>query len=503
MNYEAWERELPEDYEHRGYLLSGIKDGFNIVDSENIQNYVEVENYRSATSEHSRAHVEKQIFTELENGRYRIVNNKSNIVSALGAIPKKNSPDVRLIHDASRPAGYALNDHAKTNHFKYQSIQDAVDLVTPECFFAKLDLSNAFRCVKIHKSNYKATGLKWRFTGDKYDTYLIDERLPFGASRSPGIFNAITQAVREIMKRKGYDTIICYLDDFLIVTQTHSECLQALNELLRLLRQLGFQINYNKIEGPTREITFLGILLNSTTMTLSIPEEKLNDVETTLKKILSLKKVTKREIQSLVGKLNWITQCVYGGRFHMRRLIDRSNTLKKPWHRTLVTIEMKKDILWWLSFMRIFNGSVPMIDCRPATPVSIDSCKRAGGAFYQGDFVHTQWKHEISMLPINYLEVLALEPAVLRWAPLWANKKVFIHSDNITACSIINRGSCKNPLVMDSLRRVFWLSAVFNFRLKAVYYRAAANHLADSASRLHQPGKLQTLFQGMSNSGYL
>ena len=484
-------------------MLSGIRDGFHIVDSVNITNYVEVENYRSATDESSRAHVERQIFTEIENGRYKIVNEKPHIVSALGAIPKKNSPDVRLIHDASRPSGFALNDFAKNNSFKYQSIQDAVDFVTPGCYFAKLDLSNAFRCVKSHRSNFKATGLKWRFQGDKHYTYLIDERLPFGARKSPEIFNSITQAVREMMKRKGYDTIICYLDDFLIVAQTHSECIQALNELLCLLRRLGFQINYKKLEGPTQKITFLGIVLNSITMTLSIPGEKLEDVASTMKSFMSCRKVTKRDIQSLVGKLNWITQCVYGGRFHMRRLIDKSNTLKKPWHRTHVTLEMKKDILWWLSFMQTFNGTMPMIDCRPATPCSIDSCKLAGGAFYQGDFVHTMWKPEIQSLPINYLEVLALEPAVTRWAPLWTNKKVFIHSDNQAACSIINRGSCRNPVVMDSLRRVFWLSAVFNFRLKAVYYRGASNFLADCVSRLHEPGKLQNLLQNMNNIGYI
>ena len=153
-----------------------------------------------------RAQVEKQILTELENGRYRISSERSNIVSAIGAIPKNNSSDVRLIHDASRPAGKALNDYATTNYFKYQSIQDAVGLVTPGCYFDKLDLANAYRCVKVHLSNFKATGFKWRFTGDKHYTYLIDERLPFGAARSPEIFNRITHAIREIMKRKGYDS---------------------------------------------------------------------------------------------------------------------------------------------------------------------------------------------------------------------------------------------------------------------------------------------------------
>ena len=153
--------------------------------------------------------------------------------------------------------------------------------------------------------------------------------------------------------------------------------------------------------------------------------------------------------------------------------------------------------------MRTFNGTMPMVDCRPATPVSIDACKLAGGAFYHGDIVHTPWTKELLSLPINYLEVLALEPAVVLWAPLWRNKKVYIHCDNVTACSIINKGSCKNSQVMDSLRRVFWYSAVFTFRLRAVYYRCVSNRLADGASRLHEPGGLHRLLQIMSNTGHI
>ena len=354
--------------------------------------------------------------------------------------------------------------------------------MTPDCYFAKIDLANAYRSVKLHPSNFKATGLKWQFKGEKTFTYLIDERLPFGAAKSPEIFNHITQAVREIM------------------AQSYDECLETLNELLRLLRKLGFHINYSKIEGPTCELVFLGILLNSVNMTLTIPEPKLTEIETSMKRFLVSRKVSKRDIQSLVGKLNWVTQCIYGGRFHLRRLINKSNKLRKPWHRTR---DMKLDLLWWLSFMRTFNGTMPMVDCRPATPVSIDACKLAGGAFYHGDFVHTPWTKELLSLPINYLEVLALEPAVVRWAPLWRNKKVYIHCDNVTACSIINKGSCKNSQVMDSLRRVFWYSAVFNFRLRAVYYRGVSNRLADGASRLHEPGGLHRLLQIMSNTGHI
>ena len=149
------------------------------------------------------AQVESQILTEIQNGRYRIVDHKPCIVSALGAIPKRDSNKIRLIHDASRPTGETLNDYATIDHFQYQSVQDAVDLVTPGCFFARLDLANAYPSVKIHKSNFKATGLKWRFNNDKHFTYVIDERLPFGASRSPRSFLQLRKLLERLWQRKA------------------------------------------------------------------------------------------------------------------------------------------------------------------------------------------------------------------------------------------------------------------------------------------------------------
>jgi hypothetical protein len=56
---------------------------------------------------------------------------------------------------------------------------------------------------------------------------MIDQRLPFDASCSPEIFNKITQAVREIMVYKGFKTIVCYLDDFLIIAKSYDECQTA------------------------------------------------------------------------------------------------------------------------------------------------------------------------------------------------------------------------------------------------------------------------------------
>ena len=40
---------------------------------------------------------------------------------------------------------------------------------------------------------------------------------------------------------------------------------------------------------------------------------------------------------------------------------------------------------------------------------------------------------------------------------------------------------------MQSLRRIFWLSCTFNFKIKAIYFPGVENVLADTVSRLHEP----------------
>ena len=199
------------------FILDGIRNGFIITDPDQIPNYVELDNYKSATCLKNKKKVELQIKCEIDNLRYIIPDFKPKIVSALGAIEKKNSDSVRLIHDCSCHVGNAVNDFYAHDPFRYQSLQDAVDLIKPCYFLAKLDLASAYRSVRIHPSNYTATGLKWTFDGDTSPTYLVDTRLPFGASASPGIFHQLGQAVRHMLKRLNVRLVVNYLDDYLLM----------------------------------------------------------------------------------------------------------------------------------------------------------------------------------------------------------------------------------------------------------------------------------------------
>ena len=82
--------------------------------------------------------------------------------------------------------------------------------------------------------------------------------------------------------------------------------------------------------------------------------------------------------------------------------------------------------------------------------------------------------------------MLAIYFAAKHWAPSWSGQHIVIHSDNTTAVSILNKGSCKNKVVMGFLRELFWLSAIYNFRITAKHIPGHKNVIADAISRLHE-----------------
>ena len=71
--------------------------------------------------------------------------------------------------------------------------------------------------------------------------------------------------------------ILNYIDDFLIFG--HKEkCHQGFERLHVLLEQLGFTISHHKTVSPSQKVVCLGISIDTTTFTTSIPPEKLHKI---------------------------------------------------------------------------------------------------------------------------------------------------------------------------------------------------------------------------------
>ena len=235
-------------------------------------------------------------------------------------------------------------------------------------------------------------------------------------------------------------------------------------------------------------------------MTLALPQDKLVDLRNTIDKFWAKSRVTKRELQSLVGKLNWASVVIPWGRSFSRRLIDRILQLRAPAHRTRVTKDMRLDLNWWANALRCCNGHREMIDSRPALPLSIDACNAAAWAYFAGMPLYTPFHQWAESEHVNAKEILALLPPAGWFGHLWTGKKIFVHSDNQCAVAVINRGSSRNPLVMQCLRHIAQLSHMFDFTVKAVYIPGSSNVIADCVSRLHEPGSARRLWAAIHRS---
>ena len=295
------------------FLLHGIANGFDIIDDNVVISPVSAKNHPSARpSSELYEKASKQILSEIEVGNYVVCESPPEIISPIAVIPKPDG-DVRLIHDCSRPIGNAVNDYCTTDwKQKFSTVDDAAARMTEGCFFAKVDLKSAYRSVGLSQRSQQVTGLKWQFNGRT--VYMRDTKLCFGARLSPGVFHRLTQAVKRMMARRGYDLVIVYLDDFLIISQSQIECQIALNILIQLLRKLGFSIHWGKVVDPTTKITFLGIELDSVAMMLRLPDEKLQSFKQELQGFLHRKRASKRQLQALAGRLSWAAGVVRGGR---------------------------------------------------------------------------------------------------------------------------------------------------------------------------------------------
>ena len=57
---------------------------------------------------------------------------------------------------------------------------------------------------------------------------------------------------------------------------------EGLLTLIQLLRKLGFSIAYDKVEGPTQVLTFLGIQIDTRDMSLRLPPNKIKKLKAVL-----------------------------------------------------------------------------------------------------------------------------------------------------------------------------------------------------------------------------
>ena len=143
--------------------------------------------------------------------------------------------------------------------------------------------------------------------------------LPFGLASAPRVFAKLLKPAVSILRQMGLGIII-YLDDILIMSESHDLALTHASTALNLLEGLGFVVNYEKsCLKPGQVIEFLGFEINSQTLTILLPRDKIRNIKK-CQNLLDNPNPSVREILKFLGLLTSSIQAISPAPLHYRYL---------------------------------------------------------------------------------------------------------------------------------------------------------------------------------------
>ena len=396
----------------------------------------------------------------------------------IAVIPKPDQPGaIRLITDASAPLGRSINDLTCAPPFRMVAPADVFARCDENSWAAKTDIKCAFRNNPLNP--LQAGLLAIEFEG----FYYWELRSPFGWSLAPFSWCKLTDFIQRYCALHGHNDVV-FVDDFLHMAQSEEEANASQDFLLALLPLLGLAEKTSKRVRATKNITFLGFVFDFPSCSVSISDKRATSILKEISVLASGKMVVTSCLQSTVGKLVFASQVVRGAQTFTRRLFDAVAAIRRT--KMLLSPEMKADLGWWRRYLQLENGSrmVHWSVNRLVRRCCSDASDSAGGGIFEGAAWIHAWSPRQKAWHINIKELWAVFHSLLTWSPSWKGQDVLFAVDNSAAFSWINSGTARSPQAMALLRRIYWICARANIRLRAVWIPSELNFAADAASRL-------------------
>ena len=130
-----------------------------------------------------------------------------------------------------------------------------------------------------------------------------------------------------------------------------------MKEFEAMVAELGVPIAQEKTEGLVMALSFLGIHIDSVQQSCSLPIDKLATLRCLISTALGAWEVTIRQLQELVGHLNFVCRVVAPGRAFLQQLCEAMKGASRHLHRIRVSTDVWADLEVWLEFLEQYNGA--------------------------------------------------------------------------------------------------------------------------------------------------
>lgn len=489
-------RELFDEDPDGQWLVNIIQDGVAVCDDESAAPQYNAGHYPSLQQH-------QQLARQALQGELRhdqIVQPPQGVVSpychAVGAVPKSSGAAVRLVHDFSRPVGAALNDQMHHLAQRFTRVQDILPCLPRGGWAFKLDLWTYFMQIPVHPAHWPL--LAFEFEGVQY----WGTRVLNGLRNGPEIAQRITAAVVRLMRKMGYDCTFALLDDFYCAVATEQECWGAYTFLCAVFAHLGFVINFGagKTCGPAQVQRMLGVELDLVRFEARLDAQRVSALEGEIHSMMALRKVIRRDADSLMGKVVWASAVVEGGMLFLNDFRSAVLKVSRPHHRVTLTRAALNDLAWWAQAVQLCNG---ICACpQPATKSAYTDARGADygdepgiGVFVDGGFVSLSASACMNLFddtpsfdaPIQLWELFAVVVLLRLFGDYLRGEAWQLVGDNSNVTAWLTRGTVRQGVCQQQaltwLKQIKLAAVAAGVRLQPVWIASADNGLADALSR--------------------
>jgi Reverse transcriptase (RNA-dependent DNA polymerase)/RNase H-like domain found in reverse transcriptase/Integrase zinc binding domain/Chromo (CHRromatin Organisation MOdifier) domain/Retroviral aspartyl protease len=374
---------------------------------------------------------------------------------------KKKDGSLRLCVDYR-----ALNSITIRNSFALPRIDDMLDRLGKAKVFSKLDLLSAYGQMRINSDDIPKTAFNCRYGHYEYTV------MPFGLCNAPASF---CQLMNNILHPLIDKSVISYIDDILIYSNSLEEHKIHVREVMQLLRQHQLYAKESKCELFKDEIRFLGHVISA--KGVSMEDDKVHSV------INWPAPKNVAEVRQFLGLSGFY-----------RKFIANFSNIAAP----MTDLLHKDKTFEWTdkeqeSFDQLKRAmtSAPVLalpDTSKPFQINCDASGYAVGACLQQD-------HGNGLQPVAYLskrlnptemnydvrdtEGLAAILALNEWEHYLKNQHFKIVTDHLSLQYL------QSPTVKITTRKrhVRWVQWLTEFNTEIVYRPGATNTVADALSR--------------------
>lgn len=279
-----------------------------------------------------------------------------------------------------------------------------------------------------------------------------------------------------------------YIDDSLLVGETIQECSSGSSAMITLVEKLGFFVNYEKsVLKPAQKIAFLGNIIDSVKMTVTLTDERKENILYECKKLHKKSEASIRNVASVIGLIVSSFSAIEFGPLHYRSLernkIDALKCSRGNFDSLMyISDQMKDDLSWWInnahfSCRQICHGPIQFV-------VYSDASLLGWGATFDNQEIGGHWSDIEQSYHINALELVACFNALKSFFKDQRDTSIKVMTDNVTAVSYINNmGGIHSQLCNDLASQIWTWCIDRSIWLLAAHIPGVENVVADRKSR--------------------